>query len=81
MPTNINMREVTDRVLGMIPPSVPSRVRRRGPDHRGLAAILLGISALATLTSLGLLILDHAMLGLRVFCGSILLLLIVLRLR
>jgi hypothetical protein len=80
MRNTINMREVTDRVLGMVPPSTPFRTGRRRRNQRGFATALLAVSALATVLSLGLWIAGHGMLGLKLFGGAVLLLLVAVRL-
>jgi hypothetical protein len=80
MRNTVNLREVTDRVLGMIPPSTPLPTRRRRRHHRGVAAAFLAASGLATLGSLGLWISGHGMAGLETFGGSVLLLMVILRL-
>ena len=80
MPISVNLREITDRVLGLSPPRVliPARLPRR--THQGVGLILLLLSALAMAASLGLWIGGHGGLALRIFGGTVLLLALSLRL-
>jgi hypothetical protein len=81
MRTTVNLREVTDRVLGLSTPTIRARPAKPRRSDRILASIMLVISATATITSLGLWIAGEGMTGLRVFAGAILLLLVMLRFR
>lgn len=81
MRNTVNMRDVTDRVLGLVPRRQPARVVPRGPSDRVVAMAMLAISATATVASLGLWIGGHGVAAIRLFCGSILMLVVLLRFR
>ncbi len=81
MRETVDLQAVTDRVLGFLPPRVGSRARRRKPNDRRLAVAMLLLSAMATVISLGLWLGGHGVAALQVFCGSILVLVVLLRTR
>jgi hypothetical protein len=81
MRTTVDLQAVTDRVRGLVHPLGPG-ARTGGPRRwaRLLALAMLMFSAAATLAALGLLIAGQGMMGLRVFCGAVLVLVLMLRL-
>ena len=81
MRTTVNLQDVTDRVLGLVPRRQPARVIPRGPSDRVVALAMLAISGSATLASLGLWISGNGVAALRLFGGTILFLVVLLRFR
>ena len=79
MQTTMDLREVTDRVLGLSPPRVPMPARMPRRLDQPLGLVLLLVSALGSAVSLGLWANGHGGLACRVFGGTILLLALALR--
>ena len=80
MRTSVDLREVTDRVLGLSLPRVARRARRFRRTDGPTAFILLLISGLITVASLVLWAEGHGDWALRTFIGTTLLLGVALRL-
>ncbi len=80
MRTSVDLREVTDRVLGLSIPILPRPARRFRRTDGPMAFVLVLISSLTTVASLGLWADGHGHLALQVFGGTILVLGIALRL-
>jgi len=80
MRTSVDLREVTDRVLGLSLPRVRRPARRFRRTEGPIAVILLLISALTTAAGLALWAGGHGLSALQVFGGTILLLALALRL-
>jgi hypothetical protein len=79
MRTSVNLQAVTDRVLSIVPPRGRARTGGPGRRERLVAMAMLCASGLSVIGGLGLWIAGHGMDGLRLVCGTVLLLLLVLR--
>jgi len=75
----VNLQAVTDRISGAVPASDVIRRRPLRRDHL-IAAAMLAASAASMVASLGLWASGHGVAALRLFCGTVLLLLMALRL-
>jgi hypothetical protein len=81
MRPTVNLQAVTDRVFGLAPVRGRAGARRSPRGDMAFALALLLISAAGSAGALGLWAAGHGVAGLRLFCGSALLLLVLLRLR
>jgi hypothetical protein len=81
MRPTVDLQAVTDRVLGITPWHRGAAARRSPRGDMALALALLLTSAAGSAGALGLWATGHGVAGLRLFCGAVLLLLVLLRLR
>ena len=75
----VDLQAVTDRILGL-PPARTVRVRSPRGDMIYAMAMLF-VSMAGSAGALGFWAAGHGIAGLRLFCGAVLLLLVLLRLR
>jgi hypothetical protein len=76
----IDLQAITDHILGVLPPRVGHRTSFPSWKDRALALAMLVTSAAATFGAAGLCALGHPIAGIRVFCGAVLILAVLLRL-